>query len=274
MNEFFQLMIKPFLACLILTGIHAYLGLHVVERGVIFVDLALAQTAALGATLGALWGWGLHSTQSYLIALGFTFVGAAVFAATRLRKQIVPQEALIGVTYAVASAASILALSRAPEGGEELKSLLIGHLLFVGWPEITKVFVLYSLIGIVHWLFRKPLLAISQNSEEAFQRGMRVRMWDFLFYATFGFVVTSSVEMAGVLLVFSFLIVPSVCGVLLAQSVGRRLAVGWGIGTLTSLFGIIASYVWDLPTGATVVCAFGAALLLLWFIRFLVLGFR
>ncbi|MBI3320416.1 MAG: metal ABC transporter permease [Candidatus Omnitrophica bacterium] len=262
MTEFLALMVRPFVACLILTGIHAYLGLHVIERQVIFVDLALAQIAALGATLGFLWGFGLHSTEGYFIALGFTFIGAATFALTRRRKPIVPQEALIGIVYAVASAASILVLSRAPEGGEELKSLLVGHLLFVDWSEIAKVFALYSLIGVIHWRARRPILLISQHPQQAFQQGLRVRAWDFLFYATFGFVVTSSVEMAGVLLVFSFLIVPAVCGVFLGRTIGQRLLVGWVIGTLTSVIGVVASYVWDLPTGATVVCAFGACLIL------------
>lgn len=262
MIEFWSLMLKPFVACLILTGIHAYLGLHVVEREVIFVDLALAQIAAFGATVGFLWGFGLHSAASYLIALAFTLVGAALFAATRLRKPIVPQEAVIGIVYAVASAAAILVLSRAPEGGEELKALLVGHLLFIDWHEVAKIAGLYSLIGLLHWRVRRPLLAISRDPERAFAQGLAVRRWDFLFYATFGFVVTSSVEMAGVLLVFSFLIVPAVCGVLLAQTIGRRLLVGWSTGTLTSMVGVIASYVWDLPTGATVVCAFGVCLLL------------
>jgi len=192
----------------------------------------------------------------------FTLVGAGIFALTRFRKPIVPQEALIGIVYAVAAAAAILVLSRAPEGGEELKALLVGHLLFVDWPEIIKVLVLYSAVGLIHWLARKPLLAISQGPERAFASGLRVRWWDFLFYATFGFVVTSSVEMAGVLLVFSFLIVPAVCGVLLARSIGTRLLVGWVVGTLTSVAGAVASYVWDLPTGATVVCAFGVSLAL------------
>jgi len=255
-------MLRPFLACLILTGIHAYLGLHVIERGVIFVDLALAQIAALGATVGFLLGFGLHSTQGYVIALIFTFAGAAIFAATRLRKPLVPQEAIIGIVYAVAAAAAILVLSRTPEGGEELKSLLVGHLLFVDWPELVHLSGLYSLIGLIHWRVRRPLLAISQDPERAFARGLRVRWWDFLFYATFGFVVTSSVEVAGVLLVFSFLIVPAVCGVLLARTVSRRLLVGWVSGTLTSVAGIAASYAWDLPTGAAVVCAFGVCLLL------------
>jgi zinc/manganese transport system permease protein len=262
MGEFLGLMIRPFVACLILTGIHAYLGLHVIEREVIFVDLALAQMAAFGATVGFLWGFGLHSHESYLISLGFTLVGAAVFAATRLRKPIVPQESLIGIVYAVSAAAAILVLSRAPEGGEELKALMVGHLLFVEWPEIAKTFFLYGAIGLLHWAVRKPLLAISREPEQAFAQGLRVRWWDFLFYATFGFVVTSSVEMAGVLLVFSFLIVPSVCGVLLAKSVGRRLLVGWLTGTLTSVAGVAASYWWDLPTGATVVCAFGVCLII------------
>ena len=271
MTEFIGLMAAPFSACLVLVGIHTYLGLHVLEREVIFVDLALAQVAAFGATLGFLWGFGLHAVVGYVIALGFTFVGAAIFAATRLRKPVVPQEALIGVVYAVAAAASILVLSRAPEGGEELKQLLVGHLLFVDWPEIAKISVLYSLIGVLHWRLRGPLLAISRDPEGAFARGVRVRWWDFLFYATFGVVVTSSVEIAGVLLVFSFLIVPAVCGALLARTTGRRLAVGWLVGTVTSMAGIAASYGWDLPTGATVVCAFGVSLavcaLLRWRLR-------
>ncbi len=262
MTEFVRLMTKPFLGCSELTDVRPYLGLHVFEREAVFVDLALAQIAAFGATLGFLWGFGLHSTPGYFTALGFTLIGAAVFALTRLRKPLVPHESLIGVVYAVSAAAAILVLSRAPEGGEELKALLVGHLLFVDWPEIVKVLILYSLVGLIHWSVRHQLLAISQDPDAAFRRGLRVRWWDFLFYATFGLVVTSSVEMAGVLLVFSFLIVPAICGVLLARTIPTRLLIGWIVGTLTSVAGITASYFWDLPTGATVVCAFGVALLL------------
>ncbi len=260
MTEFFHLMAAPFAACLVLTGIHAYLGLHVIERQVIFVDLALAQIAALGATVGFLFGFGLHSGAGYLFALGFTFLGAVIFAVTRFQEEKVPHEAIIGVVYAVAAAAAILVLSRAAEGGEELKSLLVGHLLLVGWPEVLKVAVIYGIVGFLHWLARGPLLRISQNPREAFARGVPVRWWDLFFYVTFGVVVTSSVEMAGVLLVFSFLIVPAICGALVARTIGHRLWIGWGIGTLTSVLGITASYFWDLPTGAAVVCAFGLVL--------------
>ncbi|MBI2884624.1 MAG: metal ABC transporter permease [Candidatus Omnitrophica bacterium] len=261
---------QPFLACLILTGMHAYLGLHVIERGVIFVDLALAQLAAFGATVGFLWGVGLTSSAGHLISLGFALAGAAIFAATRLRKPIVPHESLIGVVYAVSAAASILVLSRAPEGGEHLKALLVGHLLFVDWPEIRHITFLYALIGVIHWVARRPLLLISRQPHAAFAGGLKVRWWDFLFYAMFGFVVTSSVEIAGVLLVFSFLVVPAICGVLLAKSIGRRLAVGWLVGLLTSMAGIAASYAWDLPTGATIVCAFGVCLMVCALLRRLI----
>ncbi len=257
MNEFFDLMTKPFLACLILTGIHSYLGIHVIEREVIFVDLALAQIAALGSTVGFLLGYGLHSQQGYFISLTFTLVGAAVFAATRLRKPIVPQEAIIGITYAVAAAASVLILSQAAEGGEELKAILVGHLLFVDWYEIIKILLIYTIVGIIHVCFRRKFFLISQNPEAAFASGMNVRMWDFLFYATFGFVVTSSVEVAGVLLVFSFLVVPAVCGAILTKSLRGKLLLGWSIGLFCSMIGIILSYFFDLPTGATVVCVFG-----------------
>jgi zinc/manganese transport system permease protein len=261
MNEFLQLMWLPFVACLILTGIHAYLGLHVIERGVIFVDLALAQMAAFGATLGLLLHYELHSTPSYLLSLGFALAGAAVFAATRFRKPIVPQEAIIGIAYALAAAAAILVLSRAPEGGEELKALLVGHLLFVEWQEVLQIGLIYLAVGALHGVVRRPLLKISADPAGAFAAGMKVRAWDFLFYASFGFVVTSSVELAGVLLVFSFLVVPAVCGVLLARTVPGRLLVGWLCGMITSVAGIGASYRFDLPTGATVVCMFGVSLL-------------
>lgn len=261
MGEFLSLMLLPFLACLILVGIHAYLGLHVIERGVIFVDLALAQIAALGATVGFAIGYQLHSGMSYLTALCFTFLGAVIFSLTRFQKPRVPHEAFIGIVYAVSASGLILVLSRAPEGGEELKSLLVGHLLFLKSAEIIKIAVIYSVLGLLHWWARKPLLLISQNPKLAAAKGYRVKLWDLFFYATFGFVVTSSVEMAGVLLVFTFLVVPSVCAALIFDSIGSRLAFGWIFGVVTSILGLIASYVFDLPTGAAIVCVFGIALL-------------
>jgi zinc/manganese transport system permease protein len=260
----------PFVASLILTGIHAYLGVHVVERGVIFVDLSLAQIAALGAAIALLLpvtGGDAHAPAVYWISLGFTFIGALVFSTIRGHRARIPQEAVIGICYAVASAATILAMSKATSESEHLKDMLVGNILAVSWPEVGETAALYGAIGLFHYLFRKQFLAISMNPEQASQSGMAVAFWDFLFYASFGFVVTSSVAIAGVLLVFCYLIVPSVAAMLYADTIGKRLAVGWTMGTVVSALGVYLSLRLDLPTGATIVCTFGIVLALLAAVR-------
>jgi zinc/manganese transport system permease protein len=236
---------------------------HVVERGVIFVDLSLAQIAALGAAIAILLpitGGDPHAPSVYWISLAFTFIGAAVFSTVRGQRARIPQEAIIGICYAVASAASILAMSKATSESEHLKDMLVGNILAVSWPEVEKTAVLYGAIGLFHYIFRKRFLAISLNHDAAVHKGMSVRFWDFLFYASFGFVVTSSVSIAGVLLVFCYLIVPSVGAMLYADTVGKRLAIGWTMGTIVSAAGVYLSLVLDLPTGATIVVTFGTVL--------------
>jgi zinc/manganese transport system permease protein len=260
----------PFAASLILTGIHAYLGVHVVERGVIFVDLSLAQIAALGATIALLLpisGGNPHAPEVYWISLAFTFIGAAVFSTIRVKHARIPQEAIIGICYAVASAASILAMSKATSESEHLKDMLVGNILAVSWPEVRKTALLYGAIGIFHFIFRRQFLAISMDHGRAEHHGLSVRFWDFLFYASFGFVVTSSVSIAGVLLVFCYLIVPSVAAMLYADSIGKRLAIGWTMGTIVSGLGVYLSLVLDLPTGATIVCTFGLVLIVMALVR-------
>jgi len=268
--EFLPFLLAPFVASLILTGIHAYLGVHVVERGVIFVDLALAQIAALGATVAVVAGMDPHGRSSYWISLGFTFLGAAIFSLARTARGHIPQEAFIGIAYAVASATAILLMSKAVGETEHLKDMLVGNILAVSWPEVRKTAFLYGCIGVFHFIFRKKFLAISMNHSKAEQAGMRVRFWDFLFYASFGFVVTSSVAIAGVLLVFCYLIVPSVGAMLFADRIGARLAIGWTMGTLVSALGCYLSVVMDTPTGATIVVTFGAILVLMFFVHLFV----
>jgi len=261
-----QFLAAPFVASLILTGIHAYLGVHVVERGVIFVDLSLAQIAALGATIALLMpisDGDPHAPAVYWISLGFTFIGAAIFSTIRSRRARIPQEAIIGISYAVASAAAILAMSKSTSQAEHLKDMLVGNILAVSWLEVGKTAVLYGAIGLFHYVFRHKFLAISMNHEKAESLGLSVRFWDFLFYASFGFVVTSSVSIAGVLLVFCYLIVPSVAAMLYADRIGPRLAIGWSMGTIVSALGVYLSLVLDLPTGATIVCTFGLVLILM-----------
>jgi zinc/manganese transport system permease protein len=270
MNGMMELLLAPFAACLILAGIHCYLGIHIVSRGVIFVDLALAQVAALGSTAALLWGYELGSTEAYLISLGFTFFGAAIFALGRMREESVPQEAIIGIVYAISSAAAILVLDRAPHGEEAIKTMLVGSILFVTWPQIIKVSAIYLAVGVLHLLLRKKFLLISMNPKLARQSGLRIRFWDFIFYVTFGFVVTSSVRIAGVLLVFSYLVVPAVCAVFFVRTVAHRLIIGWGLGFAASVLGLYASARWDLPTGASVVTVFGVILVVCAAIRWVI----
>ncbi|HAM36125.1 MAG TPA: metal ABC transporter permease [Elusimicrobia bacterium] len=252
-----SLMSLPFIACLILVGIHAYLGIHVVERGVIFVDLALAQIAALGAVLAVLMGFPLCSPQAYFTSLSLTFIGAVVFSLTRFKESEIPQEAIIGITYVVAAAAAVLVLDRIPGEAQHIKEMLVGNILFVDWKHVVRIAVLYSAIGFLHFIYRDRFVLVSCDPDKAAEKGISVRLWDFLFYVTFGFVVTSSVELAGVLLVFSFLIIPAVCAMLFTKDFRKRLAIGWTAGAFTSLAGIYASGAWDLPTGAAMVCCFG-----------------
>jgi zinc/manganese transport system permease protein len=256
----------PFVASLILAGIHAYLGVHVVERGVIFVDLSLAQIAALGSTVAMLLpftGQDPHGPWVYWTGLAFTFLGAAIFSTVRVRRARIPQEAIIGIAYAVASAATILAMSKATSESEHLKDMLVGNILAVSWLEVGKTAALYVVIGAFHFLYRRQFLAISIDRDKAEASGLSVKLWDFLFYASFGFVVTSSVLIAGVLLVFCYLIVPSVAAMLFSDRIGPRLAIGWTMGTIVSALGIYLSVTLDLPTGATMVCTFGLVLVLM-----------
>ncbi len=264
----FEFLLAPFVISLVLTGIHAYLGVHVVERGVIFVDLALAQIAALGATVAILIEVNPHGSGSYWISLGFTFLGAAIFALVRMRRAHIPQEAFIGIAYVVASAAAILVTSKAIGETEHLKHMLVGNILAVSWPEVRHTALLYGAVGLFHYIFRKNFLLISMNPAAAEAKGVSVRLWDFLFYASFGLVVTSSVAIAGVLLVFCYLIVPSVGAMLFADRIGPRLAIGWTMGTVVSGLGIYLSVVLDLPTGATIVCTFGGVLVLMLLLHF------
>ncbi len=266
-EQFFQIMTLPLLACLVLTGIHAYLGLHVIERQVIFVDLALAQIAALGAGLALVFGYGMDSAQAYWVSLGLTITGAGLFSLSRLRQQKIPQEAIIGITYVVSAAILIMVHNRCGEGDEHIRQSLIGNVLLVKPVEVLKIAVIYSIVGLFHYFFRKQFLLISQNPDEAFKKGLNVRFWDFLFYASFGFVVTSSVKIAGVLLVFAFLVVPAACAVLFSKNPTVRLVLGWGVGLVASVIGMAVSYYLDFPTGASVVCVFGLVLLGAFFVR-------
>lgn len=252
----------PIVACILLPWLLVYLGLHVVQRGIIFIDIAMAQMASLGICLAVLLHLDLESWATFALGLGFTLVGAAIFSVTGKRSGQIPQEAVIGISYVVAAAAAVLLLSRAAEGDEEIKNMLVGNILLVTPREVWERFALFLVVGAVHFALRQSFLLVSFDRDSAYQQGLQVRWWDFLFYALFGLVVTSFVRIAGVLLVFSYLIVPAVCGINLANRIGNRLLVGWIIALIGGIAGLFLSYWWDLPSGAAIVCTFGGLLIL------------
>jgi zinc/manganese transport system permease protein len=264
----YHFVVIALLVCLILTGIHTYLGYHVVRRGVIFVDLSLAQVAALGSSVGVLLGWGTQfPVQNYLISLCFTMMGALLFVLFRSRREKVPIEALIGITYAGAIALSLIVLERSATGTEEIKEMLSGSLLTVSPKELLFIAVLYSVIGLIHWFARKKLILVSENPEEALSSGVKIWWWDFVFYATFGFVVTSSVKVAGVLLVFAFLIIPAVAAMMAVEGTSERMIFGWVFGVIGCVAGLELSLRLDWTSGPTIVAVFLVMLLLTWLVK-------
>ena len=255
----FELLFWPFVAGLVLTGIHAYFGLHVLARGIVFVDLSLAQVAALGITVAILAGHPVQSAAAYWYALVFAGGGALLFALARRHVGALQQEAVIGIVYAVSAALGVLALDRAPQGAEHIKQILIGSIVTVRPQEVGSLALLYGALGTLHWLLRRPLLEVSFEPALATAKRRRIFLWDVVFYGSFALVVTSSVRIAGVLLVFSYLIVPAAIAGLFAATVRSRLLLAWALGAVVTAAGLGASWAWDLPTGPAIVAAFGAA---------------
>ena len=257
-----ELMLPPFVACMIMVAMHSYLGLHVIAREVIFVDLSLAQMAALGSVVALLVGVAPDSRTAYFFALGFTAFGAFLFALTRTSgKGRVPQEAIIGIVYVVASAAAILVADKAPRGADAIKDILVGSLIWVTWPTIEwKLALPYAVLGVFHYALRKRFLTISFHPEEAERYGWKVRWWDFWFYLSFGIVITFSVPIGGVLMVFTFLVVPAAIAFLFTRDLRKLATIAWGSGALASLLGLWLSYTYDLPTGPLIVCMYGVLL--------------
>ncbi len=255
-----DIMGPAFFECLILVGIHSYLGLHVIRRKVIFVDLALAQIAALGTTVGFLFGIMPGSVGAYWFSLTFTIIGAAVFSVSRIRHEKIPQEAVIGLVYAIAAAIAILVIDKAPHGAEHIKELLTGSILWVKWGTIKTAAIVYALVGVFHFVFKDKFILISEHPEEAYKQGLSVRFWDFLFYVSFGIVITHSVGTAGVLLVFVFLVVPAITSMLITDVLWKQLVIGWTMGLFVTVVGLYISYVADLPSGPTVVAFYGLVL--------------
>ncbi len=257
------ILMPAFCECLVLVGIHAYLGIHVIKRQIIFVDLAIAQIAALGALIAFMFGVEPHTFASYWFSLGLATIGAAIFALCRFKDGKVPQEAIIGLVYAIAAAMAILLIDKAPHGAEQLKDILTGSILWVQWKSIATAAVVYSVVGVIHYVFRDKFMLISTDPEAAIKKGLNIRVWDFLFFFLFGVVITLSVDVAGVLIVFVFLVAPAITAISITNRLLWQLMIGWGLGLVVTVMGLVASYLWDLPTGPAIIACYAALIVLL-----------
>jgi zinc/manganese transport system permease protein len=268
MPDMIEIMLAPFAACMVLVALFSYLGIHIIAREVIFVDLALAQMAALGSTCAVLFHVTPNSPLGYTFALTFTTIGAFIFAMTHVKRERrrVPQEAIIGITFVVASAAAIVISARTQQGHEAVEEMLVGGILWVTWPTVLRLLIVFLAVGVFHWFIRNRFFTISFDEEYAEQAGWRIRWWDFLFYASFGVAVTAAVPVAGVLLVFTFLVVPAVIAFLFTRNARVLVALSWGGAALACALGLIGSYQFDLPTGPLIVCVFGLVLLVAGFV--------
>jgi len=262
MYGFCEMMAAPVVAALILVGMHGYLGTHVVRRCVIFVDIALAQMAAFGVAISLLFGAEVGTGAAFWVGLGATFVGAVLLSFTRSKIEKVPQEAYIGIVYVVFSAGMILVLSQVAHGGEEIHNLLVGAILWVSWGTVLKTTVIYGGLAVLLYWWHKPFQRVSADPKAAQREGLSLPLWDFLFYMVLGTVVTISVQIAGVLMVFTILVVPAVMAIRLFMSARSQMAYVLLVSTGAVVGGSAVSYVYDLPTGATIVCAFGCLLAL------------
>jgi len=249
-----QILLPAFIMMILMVVTHTYLGLHVLSRGIIFVDLALAQISALGASVAFLLGKEAHGFEAQTYAFVATLIAAFAFTGLHKISSKTAREVTIGCVYIVATALSLVILSRTNQGMEELKSLFNGNILWVRWEDITIVAIAYGTLVLLHALHRKRFYALSFTSDKNAQPSL---LWEFLFFASFAVVITLAVNIAGILLVFAFLIIPGFSASLLASSFGKRLVLGCALGLGGSAIGLWISFIADLPVGATVVSLFG-----------------
>jgi zinc/manganese transport system permease protein len=259
----YPFMLPAVCVCLILAGVHTYFGYHIVERGVIFVDLSLSQIAALGASVAILLGWGENAPfLNFCMSLAFTLGGAVLFAFLRKSQNTAPMEALIGISYAGAIALSLLVLEKSATGTEHIKEMLVGTILTVPWKDVIQLGIIVLVVGIIHWISRKRLFLVSENPEKAAREKLKLWWWDVVFYATFGVVVTSSVKVAGVLLVFSLLIIPAVTALVSVSGTVKRVIFGWTFGIIGCTLGLEVSLRGDFAAGPSIIATLLALLLL------------
>lgn len=254
--------LPPFVACMVLVGIHAYLGIHVIEREIIFIDIALAQIAAVGATMAHIfWQAEENSLLVYLFSLGFTILAALFFTEVKKRVRQISQEAVIGVSYAIAAASALFIFSLAAGSDVHMEHMLTGSILWAKWNYILLCAGVYAVVGLFHYIFRNKFLMVTLDYETAVKEGMKVGLWDFLFYLSVGIVVTLAVSIAGVLVVFALLVIPAVISAMYTTKWVKRLWIAYGISIVASILGLAFSHLLNFSIGPAVVMFLGLALI-------------
>jgi len=258
-----QILGLPLLACILMSAILGYLGIHVLKREVIFIDIALAQIAAVGSIAAHL-VFEVHgdSTVAYICALGCVLLSAAFYAVIRNRITQISLEAVIGISYAIAAAGTLFLVGIAPGGHVHVQQILSGSLLWTNWRDIVLSLLVFSAVGACFYFFRKPLNRLSNNYQKAHAEGLKTAMWDFVFYMLLGIVITLTVQMAGIVVVFAFLIIPSTISALFSSHWGIRMLIGWAVTAVASVSGLLFAYYLDFSIGPAVALFLGGELII------------
>ncbi|MFZ5515380.1 MAG: metal ABC transporter permease [Candidatus Zhuqueibacterota bacterium] len=267
MIENLKFLSVPITACILMAGILSYFGNHILSRGIIFIDIALAQIAALGTMIGLLMGFAEGSTSVELISLVFTLVIISIFALTKFEKQVVPQEAIIGIIYGLGLGVAMLLAEKIPGGSNYITKTISGNLLWTSWDDVLSSAVLFAIIGVIHILLRKPFIKISESKENLPFSIQKVRLYELAFYITFGIIVVRSVPIGGIFLVFSLLIAPTAMATLFTQKWHYRFLWSWLIGIVGSVLGMYISFDWNVSNGPTIVALLGVMVFILAFVK-------
>ncbi len=247
----------PIAGCVVMAGILSYFGNHILTRGIIFIDIALAQIVALGTMVGLLMGFTEDTMTIELVSLLFTLLIISVFALTKFEKQVVPQEAIIGIIYGLGLGLAMLLAEKIPGGSNFISKTITGNILWVTWDKVFSCFILFLAIAIIHFFFRKPFIKISESKENLPFSIKRIRLYELLFYITFSLVVVRSVPIGGIFLVFTLLIAPTAIATLFTSSWKQRFIWSWIIGILGSIAGVFISYHMNISNGPAIVCLLG-----------------
>ena len=261
--------LPPFIGCLFIVLINVYFGIHVIKREIIFIDIALASIAALGSVVGMVLFHSTHAEHSheshgilpYLFSLGFISIASYAFTMLKHRKISIPLEAIIGIAYAVATTLTVIILDKGAGGDVHVHDMLIGSVLWISWSQVIRIGTIVILVGTFHFIFRKKFLRLTECFQDAYREMKRPKSWDFLFYFSFGIVVVEAVNIAGILTVFAFLILPSSLAVIVSHSWASKLRTGWVAGISASFIGLVLSIKLDVPSAPVIIVLLGLFLL-------------